>query len=497
MLRKSLPLRTRLALGYTAFFALVLVLLGIGVFLTLRDALLTEMKRELQTSGQLIQQDFDASNAPLAEYFRKPEFLLRTRPPRVEGLEAPSLYVQAITPSGAVIVTSPSLQDQVLPLDEQTRAAALQGPPQFVEAQLSGARVLVLAAPLLADQRIVGVLQVAQPLREIDRTLRLLMISLVSLGAIALLAALRGGSWLARRALLPVGQVAQTARQIVRAEDLAQRVPAASADDELGQLTSTVNEMLERLETLFTAQRRFVADVSHELRTPLAAMRGNLEILRRGAARDPRALDESLAAMEREVNRLVRLASDLLLLAQAEAGVSLRHEPVALDELVLEVVRELAPLAGGVALLPEVAEQVEVIGDRDRIKQALLNMVVNAIQHTAPGGKVRVALARDGRLAHLRAIDTGVGIAAQDLPFVFERFFRVEKARSRAAGGAGLGLAIVKWVAEAHGGAVAADSAPGQGSSFTLSLPLAGPALRAATTGAGHEAPATHTTVDE
>src|SRR5262249_22161962 len=178
------------------------------------------------------------------------------------------------------------------------------------------------------------------------------------------------------------------ARRIVRAEDLGQRVSAAPGEDELGQLISTVNEMLERLEALFNSQRRFVADVAHELRTPLTAMRGNLEILRRRAAGDPHALDESLAAMEREVNRLVRLASDLLLLAQVEVGAKMRHEPVALVELVLEAVRDLAPLAKGVALIPEIAEQMAVPGDRDRIKQALLNIVANALQHTPPGGRV-------------------------------------------------------------------------------------------------------------
>src|SRR5262249_45035774 len=213
-------------------------------------------------------------------------------------------------------------------------------------------------------------------------------------------------------------------------------------------------------------------DVSHELRTPLTAMRGNLEILRRRADREPRELDESLAAMEREVNRLVRLASDLLLLAQAETGAALRHEPVALDELVLEVVRELAPLANGVALGPDVAEQVEALGDRDRIKQALLNMVVNALQHTPPGGRVRVGLAREGARARLSVSDTGAGIAEEDLVRVFDRFYRADKARSRAIGGAGLGLAIVKWIAEAHDGAIEARSSPGQGSQFILWLPL-------------------------
>ena len=299
------------------------------------------------------------------------------------------------------------------------------------------------------------------------------MISLAAAGLIVLIAGVRGGAWLAARALSPVGEIARTAQRIVRAEDLGQRVPAGPTDDELSQLSATINEMLERLQELFSSQRRFVADVSHELRTPLTAMRGNLELLRRGAARDPAALDESLAAMEREANRLVRLVGDLLLLAQAEAGLDIRHEPVALDDLVLEVVRELHPLADGVALAPEIAEQVEALGDRDRLKQALLNVVVNALQHTPAGGCVRVALDRVDGHAELRVSDTGEGIVDEDLPRVFDRFYRADKARSRSTGGAGLGLAIVKWIAEAHGGSVKATSAPGHGSTFVLELPLA------------------------
>ncbi|HNP71088.1 MAG TPA: ATP-binding protein [Kouleothrix sp.] len=472
MLKRPLALRTRLALGYTAFFGLVLMLMGIGMALAVRSTLLAEIERELSSSSELIQKDFDSSNIELADYFNNPAFLQRTRPLSVEGLKAPSLYVQVSNQSGQVVVTSASLQRQVLPLPENLRAEALGGHAHVWETALGDAPMLMMVSPLWEDQRIVGVLQVAQPLREINRTLQLLTLSLGAIGLIALLASLRGGAWLAARALLPVGQVAHTTRQIVRAEDLAQRVPAAPGDDEIAQLTATINEMLERLETLFTSQRRFVADVSHELRTPLAAMRGNLEILRRGAARDPHELDMSLAAMEREVNRLVRLASDLLLLAQAEVGMQLRRGPVALDELVLEVIRDLAPLAQAVTLLPEVDEQVEVIGDRDRLKQALLNMVVNAIQHTPPGGKVGIGLACAGGRALLSVSDTGVGIATDDLPRVFERFFRADKSRSRAAGGAGLGLAIVKWVAEVHGGGVQASSVAGQGSRFQLWLPL-------------------------
>jgi len=470
-MRRSLPLRMRLALGYAAFFALVLILLGLGVYLAVRHALLQEMERQLQTSSALIEQDFDASNSSLKDYFGDSTFLLRTHPPRIEGLESPSLYVQAITTSGAIAMTTASLHGENLPIDAALKVATT-GQEQITETELGSAHILMLMRPLRNTNTIVGVLQVAQPLREIENTLRLLLISLAATGLIALLAVIRGGAWLAGGALEPVGQIAETTRQIVYAEDLARRVHAAPTNDEIGQLTETINEMLERLERLFKAQRRFVGDVSHELRTPLTAMRGNLELLRHGVVRDPQAVREALADMEREVNRLTRLVSDLLLLAQAEAGMQLRLEPLALDDLLLEIVRELQPLTNGVGLLPLIEEQIELVGDRDRLKQALLNVVVNALQHTPAGGRVQLTLARADRQARISVSDTGEGIAAADLAHIFERFYRTDKARSRRTGGAGLGLAIVKWVVEAHEGSITVVSAPGQGSTFTLVLPL-------------------------
>jgi signal transduction histidine kinase len=201
-------------------------------------------------------------------------------------------------------------------------------------------------------------------------------------------------------------------------------------------------------------------------------MRGHIEILQRGAAHDPQALADSLTDMAREVERLSRMTGNLLLLSQADAGIQLRREPVALDELVLEVVRELRPLAGDVALTPAIAEQVLVEGDRDRLKQALLNMASNALQHTPAGGSVRIELARHGGEALLSVCDTGAGVAPEQLPHLFERFYRADTARSPNTGGAGLGLAIVKWVAEAHGGRVDVVSSLGQGSTFTLGVPL-------------------------
>jgi signal transduction histidine kinase len=196
-------------------------------------------------------------------------------------------------------------------------------------------------------------------------------------------------------------------------------------------------------------------------------------VLRRGAVHDPVALDEALADIEREVVRLARLTNDLLVLAQVEGGASLPTEVVALDELVLEVVREMRPLANGTALKPAIAEQVAVSGDRGRLKQALINLVANALQHTPPTGSVVVGLARVGGSAELYVRDSGAGIAPDDLPHVFEPFYRGDKARTRHVGGAGIGLAIVQRVTEAHGGHVHVASVPGEGSTFIMRLPLA------------------------
>jgi signal transduction histidine kinase len=201
-------------------------------------------------------------------------------------------------------------------------------------------------------------------------------------------------------------------------------------------------------------------------------MKGNLEVLERGAHRDPELLQESLVDMRQETARLIRMVNDLLLLAKSEARIPMNREPVELDTLLLEVHRELRGLANEVTLQIGAEDQVVVLGDRDRLKQALLNLGTNALQHTPAGGRVTLSLGKDTAHAHLLVQDTGVGIAPEDLAQIFKRFYRADRSRSRAGGGAGLGLAIVEHVAVAHGGQVTVKSTPGQGSIFTITLPL-------------------------
>ena len=467
-----MPLRRRLTISYVGFFAVALIILGSGLYLIVRQSLYSAIDDELERGVDLLQEGFNASNQSPRTYFNGEQLVLLLKRPPVREFEASNLYIQVYDLENSNrLVDSPNLTPPVeasLATLEQARASTIE--PHTAE--MAGARMREMLQPLIFKGQPVAVIQVARSLSETDRALRLLLYVLLGGGAVVLLAVARGGAWLTRAAFQPIDEITRTAQSIVRAEDLSLRVPVPPANDELQALSITVNDLLGRLEALFGAQRRFVADVSHELRTPLAAMQGNLEVLDRGAARDPELLAESLADMRREVGRLIRMANDLLLLAQSEAGIRLRCEPVELDTLLLEVHRELRPLAEGVQLRIGEEDQVVVRGDRDRVKQALLNLGINALQHTPAGGSVTLSLGLQEGMAALSVTDTGSGISPADLPYIFERFYRIDRSRSRNRGGAGLGLAIVKWIAEAHNGRVEVESALGQGSRFSILLPL-------------------------
>jgi signal transduction histidine kinase len=462
--------------SYIAFFAAALIVLDVGLFLIMRQILLGGVENELRLGVEAIQRNFDQVNVNPAvfESLDNDQLLVLAKPPPAVGVQTTNLYIQLHQPDRERTVRSPNIDDlpESLRIDNADFQAVLNGESLIRDIDVGGLRMREFLTPLRLGDITAGVLQIARPVGEIERTLTLFLYTLFGGGIVVLLAAARGGVWLTRAAFKPIDEIAHTAESIVRAEDLSRRVPVPDTEDELQRLSITVNELLGRLDELFSQQQRFVADVSHELRTPLAAMRGNLEVLYRGASRDPQLLEESLDDMRREVNRLIRMVNDLLLLAQSDAGIQLRHEPVELDTLLLEVHRELRPLTNGVQLQIGHEDQVIVIGDRDRIKQALLNLGINALQHTAPGGSVVMGLDHADGMARLSVADTGTGIDPHDMPHIFQRFYRADRARNRRVGGAGLGLALVKWIAEAHGGRVTVESVPGQGSTFTILLPL-------------------------
>ncbi|MBW7916177.1 MAG: HAMP domain-containing histidine kinase [Trueperaceae bacterium] len=277
------------------------------------------------------------------------------------------------------------------------------------------------------------------------------------------------GVWLlSERVLGPLKRVTAAAAQ-VSVSDLAQRVPVPNNRDEIRDLGVTINHMLDRLQESFETQRRFTADASHELRTPVTAIGGHVSYLLRRTSPTQDQLD-SLEVIQRESDRMAKLVNDLLELARADAGFTVHLEPMNLVEVVEAVKKEVGPVSGGTTVeIRSTTPLAEVMGDAIRLKQVLLNLVQNAIN--AGAKKVTVTVRPERTQVHLEVLDDGAGIPAEALAHLFDRFYRVDGARSTRGNGSGLGLAIVKWIVVQHGGTVEVESRLGEGSVFTVSLP--------------------------
>ena len=308
-------------------------------------------------------------------------------------------------------------------------------------------------------------------LRSIDSRVADFGRLMVLCAVLASIATFLGGWLLARRALRPVATL--TAGAIAQSRVLSRRVANGGDRDELARLATTFNEMLGSQEEVHQAQQRFVAAASHELRAPLTVVLANLELLQRGARQmDEEERAQAVGEAHAEATRMARLVADLLSLARADAGVPLRRERVELDRVLIDVMGELRHQLRGQRLAFGAFETVVVQGDPDRLKQLVVILIDNAIKYTAAGGRVDVSLRRTGDGVTIEIRDTGVGIAPEDLPRVFERFYRADPARSRDAGGTGLGLPIARWIVEEHGGTVELASVLGNGTTATVRIPL-------------------------
>ena len=292
---------------------------------------------------------------------------------------------------------------------------------------------------------------------------------------VAVGAAVAGGFVLVRRALVPVARIAHKAQEISE-HNLSERLPVERSGDELERLSVSLNHMIGRLEAAMTGSKQFVADASHELRTPLTVMRGELE----GLAQDPGSqleTRETVGSVLEEVDRLTEIVEGLFSLSRLDSGEA-PAEWVRFDlaQLAADTADQMSLLAldKGVSLSCVSQGRVPVAGDQARLKQVVVNLLDNAIKYTPGGGRVELAVHADSAQALLEVKDTGIGIPADALAHIFQRFYRVDEARSREPGGAGLGLSIVQSICSAHGAAVEVLSAPAQGTSFRVRLPLAG-----------------------
>lgn len=319
-------------------------------------------------------------------------------------------------------------------------------------------------------------ISVAYPEEEIQQTLRELFAAYTIAFPVVILLSMIGGWLLARFSLKPVDKIITAAHDIT-AHNLSHRLPMPSSNDEIARLTATLNEMIERLQDSFEQIRRFTSDVSHELRTPLAILMGEMELALRSPKSNEQYIDTISSALE-EVTRLSKVVRSLLDISRAETGqVKITFEPVNLSATIRDIAEDMQILAeeNGIKLDSIVEDNVTVYADDVRIHQLLINIIDNSIKYNRPNGSVLVRMQRDEGYAVIRISDTGVGIPKDNIEHIFERFFRVDKARSSDVEGTGLGLAIVKWIVEAHNGNISVESEFGKGTMFTIRLPLEQP----------------------
>jgi two-component system heavy metal sensor histidine kinase CusS len=319
-------------------------------------------------------------------------------------------------------------------------------------------------------------IQVARSLASSDHELEELLVTFLLTGPLTLLVAVGGGYFLARRVLRPLKAMTRAANQIT-ADRLSQRVEVDNPDDELGALAQTLNRMIERLERSFMEIRLFTADASHELRTPLTAIRTEAEVAlsKLPAGHEHQQL---LASILEESDRLARLTDQLLTISREDAGVARQiRERVDLTALVGGVVETMRVLAETKSLRLQLDENglVEIQGDGARLRQVFFNLIDNAIKYTPEGGAIEIRVEKSANKVRVIVKDSGIGIPAEHLPHVFDRFYRVDKARSREQGGTGLGLTIARSIVVAHGGSIELTSAPGQGTTFLVTLPVETP----------------------
>lgn len=459
-----MSLRARLALFYTSIVGGILLLFGLAIYGAVSFSLISHVDDLLNSTYS----DIVPNNVSV-----DPTGQLKVTSSSFLDI-SPGVYVQ-VWGRGSQLQWS-NISSFTQPLDSvglQSRQPNFRD--VYIQKSNGSAHLRVLTVPLVSGggNRIVGAIQVATSLAVVDATQQTLLLVLV-LGAVLAMAVAGFAGWFStRQALSPLGDVTKTALQITRADDLSRRIPyKGPPDDEVGQLIHAFNQTLSRLENLFNTQRRFLADVGHELRTPLTVIKGNVDLMRRMKTMDI----ESMDSIESEVDRLTRMVGDLLLLAQAESGkLPLDRRMIELDTLLLEVLQQMQVLARDrLGLRIADIDQVLVCGDNDRMKQVLVNLVSNAIKYTPTGGEVVVGLGKLKNQARITVTDNGPGIPPEDLPHIFERFYRGEKSRTRQHDGKGfgLGLSIAYWIVRNHGGTIEVDSHLGQGTTFCIWLPL-------------------------
>lgn len=469
---KRRSLKFRLILWYAGWLTILFSVFGVSMYTSLsyylEQSLRDALARRTRLVANLVERSALARETP-GEEIR-----------RYFAPEANSRFTRVTLDGKAIYVSG-------RPADHSFDPQAVPPAPQKVERELFGKRLLRdgNALYIAVKPRVVGkqkyLIEEGASDDFIKAALRSWVVALV-VGLFSLIAlAVLGGYVIVPRALKPVDRMIQTAERI-SSRNLAERLPVANTGDELERLSITLNNMIRRLHESFEHTQRFLADASHELRTPLTMLQAEIEEIGKKINGQPDARERAESARE-EVERLKNIVEGLFALTRLDAGEALNEsETFDLGQLANSTTDQMSLLAEDKNIVMECdsCDAVTVQGDRARIKQVIVNLVGNALKYTPDGGRISVGVSASGGKAVLEVIDNGIGIPPAALPHIFERFYRVDKARSRDMGGAGLGLSIVKSICAAHSGEVRAESAEGKGTRLVVELPLANETLQAA-----------------
>lgn len=448
-------LRVRFALWTSGLLLAALTLFGVYVYFSMARGLSSALDNSLTINASQVSAGLNIDNGKLI----LSDSLIEA--PDNADFQGTGLTIRVLSPDGTVIQETGHYQN--LPFSSTQSFSTFLDPS-------SKTNIRVYTQPVYDNNQMVAIVQVAQSLADVEDTLQRLLVTL--LVSIPILVAVAGfsGYFLAARALTPIDKITSTARKI-SAEDLSARLDVPATNDEVGRLTETLNDMLARLDDSFQRERQFTNDASHELRTPLTAMQAILGVVRE-KRRSPAEYEQALDDISEETDRLRTLVENLLRLARGDKSKSNAFEPVNLSTLLEDVTDSMRPLAEAKSLVLhcDTTADLTTLGDSDELIRLFVNLLDNAIKYTERG-EIRVTAHQTDKNIEIRVSDTGIGIAPEHLPHIFDRFYRVDASRSRAQRGTGLGLAIAKEIVNAHKGTIEIQSGKGKGSTFIILFP--------------------------
>lgn len=455
---RTLPIRFRLTLWYCLIFGLLMTIITTSIYLIQRTSHFKEIDRSLLNISEFI---LNETHKELKRGVSFSEIQLEFKNLSLNGVvfAIEDFKGQRIASGGGSIkkpnITLPEMHGMKEPLHTFTDLD--QRYRMYVQA-------------IVIDNEILGYVLSELSLQSIDQSMNFLLWLIVTFTVVGLGLAALSGWFLAIKTLKPIEIITDTARAIAHTQGFQQRVLYQGAKDELGQLVETFNDMLQSLEKAYLSQKRFIENASHELRAPLTTLRGNIDILQSVDRMPESERKEILDDMKREAVRMSRMVAELLTLARADAGQEIAFEVVDLHEIVLEVTYEIRKWSSLIKIECQLDHETMVWGNSDLIKQLLIILAENAIRYTPNGGSVSIRIRKLVGHVLIEVIDTGIGVNEQELPHIFERFFRGELARIRFPSGTGLGLPIASWIVEQHQGQIQVKSEKGKGTKMTVML---------------------------